>query len=309
MLLSAFHPIYFISSIVLSILTSFNHFPALFIFIFALFTLSLLLHLFFSAFLPLVSLRLTFLPYFPAFLFSFFPSSLLFPHPSFITSSQVEKVSSGKADCLIYPPLPGSAPLAPPPRSSVSAVAPPSSPSVAAVGPPPFSQVQVRTEQSCPRPAVTAPPGGRSSSITACEKTAAAFNHRGRCQPPAAHQPAASPSGPDPSARTDDREALEKLRDLLVKYSHGLWAPALPRLFSDTYKVPLPEHLLDDLSLLMDFCRVDYPMAHDKTKVRTKTSAPYFSAAVSENTFRALCLSRRGRYSGVGRVRKKKNRK
>lgn len=64
-----------------------------------------------------------------------------------------------------------------------------------------------------------------------------------------------------------------KVRDLLVKYSHGLWAPALPRLYCDTYKVPLPQHLLDDLSLLMDFCRVDYPMAHDKTKVRNTLKA------------------------------------
>lgn len=71
-----------------------------------------------------------------------------------------------------------------------------------------------------------------------------------------------------------------KVRDLLVKYSHGLWAPALPRLYCDTYKSPLPQHLLEDLSLLMDFCRVDYPMAHDKTKVRSalRTSAPHFSA-------------------------------
>lgn len=59
-----------------------------------------------------------------------------------------------------------------------------------------------------------------------------------------------------------------KVRDLLVKYSHGLWAPALPKLFSDTYKVAFPQHLLDDLALLMDFCRVEYPMPHDKHKVR-----------------------------------------
>uniref|UniRef100_A0A8C7F717 Tudor domain-containing protein 7B n=1 Tax=Oncorhynchus kisutch TaxID=8019 RepID=A0A8C7F717_ONCKI len=47
---------------------------------------------------------------------------------------------------------------------------------------------------------------------------------------------------------------------LLVKYSNGLWAHALPKLYLDTYKTKLPEHVLENLSLLSDFCTVDYPM-------------------------------------------------
>lgn len=77
-----------------------------------------------------------------------------------------------------------------------------------------------------------------------------------------------APSSPAPPPCTEDPETHLKVRDLLVKYSHGLWAPALPKLFSDTYKVPLLQHLLDNLSLLMDYCRVEYPMPHDKHKVR-----------------------------------------
>lgn len=212
----------------------------------------------------------------------------------------MEKLSTGQADCLIYPPLPGSAPLSPHTGPTVAAVAPPTSPAVSSN---PFSQVLVGTEQACPLQPVTVPSGGQSSSNPASQKTAAVLDHPGSCQPPAAHasssrapplQPPAIPSGPAPSAPlalSEEQVALEKVRDLLVKYSHGLWAPALPRLFSDTYKVPLPQHLVDDLSLLMDFCRVDYPMAHDKTKVRaqcrrqpvsaTKTSTFHFSTTES----------------------------
>uniref|UniRef100_A0A671UTF5 Tudor domain containing 7 b n=1 Tax=Sparus aurata TaxID=8175 RepID=A0A671UTF5_SPAAU len=47
---------------------------------------------------------------------------------------------------------------------------------------------------------------------------------------------------------------------LLVKYSNGLWAHALPKLFQDTYKTKLPGHVLENLHLLSDFCTVDFPM-------------------------------------------------
>uniref|UniRef100_A0A671UV80 Tudor domain containing 7 b n=1 Tax=Sparus aurata TaxID=8175 RepID=A0A671UV80_SPAAU len=48
--------------------------------------------------------------------------------------------------------------------------------------------------------------------------------------------------------------------ELLVKYSNGLWAHALPKLFQDTYKTKLPGHVLENLHLLSDFCTVDFPM-------------------------------------------------
>lgn len=200
---------------------------------------------------------------------------------------------------VALPPSPPVVAVAPPHSPPVAAVAPPSSPSIAAVAPPPSPsvaavatpprpsvvapssplslpkpQVLVGTKPSGLQLPVTVPPVGRSSPTLTSEKTAGALNHRGHSQPPAAHgfsskapppQPPASPAPSDPSK---EQVALAKVRDLLVKYSHGLWAPALPKLFSDTYKVPLPQNLLDDLSLLMDFCRVDYPMAHNKNKVR-----------------------------------------
>ncbi|RXM36167.1 Tudor domain-containing protein 7B [Acipenser ruthenus] len=56
-----------------------------------------------------------------------------------------------------------------------------------------------------------------------------------------------------------------KVAELLVKYSSGLWASALPKLFQDVYKLKFPEFILDDLSLLSDVCTADYPMP-DNTK-------------------------------------------
>lgn len=35
-------------------------------------------------------------------------------------------------------------------------------------------------------------------------------------------------------------EAGLRLKELLSKYSHGLWAHALPKLYQETFKVPLP---------------------------------------------------------------------
>ncbi|RXM97885.1 Tudor domain-containing protein 7B [Acipenser ruthenus] len=60
-------------------------------------------------------------------------------------------------------------------------------------------------------------------------------------------------------------EVKLKVAELLVKYSSGLWASALPKLFQDAYKLKFPEFILDDLSLLSDVCTADYPMP-DNTK-------------------------------------------
>uniref|UniRef100_A0A3B5B2U2 Tudor domain containing 7 n=1 Tax=Stegastes partitus TaxID=144197 RepID=A0A3B5B2U2_9TELE len=61
-------------------------------------------------------------------------------------------------------------------------------------------------------------------------------------------------------------EVCQRVQELLSKYSCGLWAHALPKLFMDTYKMPFPEHVLDNLSLLLDICTVEYPLPHDKRK-------------------------------------------
>ncbi|KAM4564548.1 tudor domain-containing protein 7B isoform 2-T2 [Fundulus diaphanus] len=68
-----------------------------------------------------------------------------------------------------------------------------------------------------------------------------------------------SPSPPSsPAALSPDLK--QKLEELLVKYSSGLWAHALPKLFQDTYKTKLPGHVLENLDLLADICTINYPM-------------------------------------------------
>lgn len=91
-------------------------------------------------------------------------------------------------------------------------------------------------------------------------------------RPPSAHltrsgshspqSPASSSSSPSPpsSPATLSPDLKIKLEELLEKYSNGLWAHALPKLFQDTYKIKLPGHVLENLHLFNDFCTVDYPM-------------------------------------------------
>ncbi|KAM9335423.1 tudor domain-containing protein 7B [Symphorus nematophorus] len=74
--------------------------------------------------------------------------------------------------------------------------------------------------------------------------------------------PPSSSSSPSPpsSPATLSPDLKQKLEELLLKYSNGLWAHALPKLFQDTYKIKLPGHVLENLHLLSDFCTIDYPM-------------------------------------------------
>uniref|UniRef100_A0A669C054 Tudor domain containing 7 b n=1 Tax=Oreochromis niloticus TaxID=8128 RepID=A0A669C054_ORENI len=74
--------------------------------------------------------------------------------------------------------------------------------------------------------------------------------------------PPSSSSSPSPpsSPATLSPDLKQKLEELLVKYSSGLWAHALPKLFQDTYKTKLPGHVLVNLDLLSDICTIDYPM-------------------------------------------------
>ncbi|KAM4611894.1 tudor domain-containing protein 7B [Polymixia lowei] len=89
-----------------------------------------------------------------------------------------------------------------------------------------------------------------------------AAHRAGSHPPPAPHSPPSSSSSPSPpsSPTVLSPDLRQKLEELLVKYSNGLWAHALPKLFQDTYKTKLPGHVLENLQLLSDFCTIDYPM-------------------------------------------------
>lgn len=62
-------------------------------------------------------------------------------------------------------------------------------------------------------------------------------------------------------------EVCEQIKEILLQCGHGVWASALPKFYVDAYKMPFPEHILDNLSVLLNICRVEYPLPHDKTKV------------------------------------------
>ncbi|XP_053474833.1 tudor domain-containing protein 7A [Ictalurus furcatus] len=72
--------------------------------------------------------------------------------------------------------------------------------------------------------------------------------------------PPATPPFPLP------QDVKDKVRELLNKYSHGLWAHALPRLFQEVFRCDFPQSLLDDLSPLADTCMIEYPMARNRNR-------------------------------------------
>ncbi|XP_051875518.1 tudor domain-containing protein 7-like isoform X2 [Pristis pectinata] len=63
-----------------------------------------------------------------------------------------------------------------------------------------------------------------------------------------------------------DTEVKQKITQLLQKYTSGLWANALPKLFEETYKMQFPQNILDDLDCLSDICSVDYAVSGDRKK-------------------------------------------
>uniref|UniRef100_A0A673CP72 Tudor domain-containing protein 7B-like n=1 Tax=Sphaeramia orbicularis TaxID=375764 RepID=A0A673CP72_9TELE len=89
------------------------------------------------------------------------------------------------------------------------------------------------------------------------------------------NKPLQSPAHPDLKV---------KLEELLIKYSNGLWAHALPKLFQDTYKTKLPGHVLENLHLLSDFCTIDYPMPDNpKRAILYRRSSSGGGAGEDEN--------------------------
>ncbi|NXJ66550.1 TDRD7 protein, partial [Rostratula benghalensis] len=52
-------------------------------------------------------------------------------------------------------------------------------------------------------------------------------------------------------------DVKQKVVNILLKYSSGLWAHALPKLYQETYQVKFPEDILNNLELLSDVCVVE----------------------------------------------------
>nr|XP_040036810.1 tudor domain-containing protein 7B isoform X1 [Gasterosteus aculeatus aculeatus]XP_040036811.1 tudor domain-containing protein 7B isoform X1 [Gasterosteus aculeatus aculeatus] len=147
----------------------------------------------------------------------------------------VEKTcSSNPSELLLYPAKEQTSTSSPPPILN------PNSPS--APGP----------NSSTPTDQPVQSPTQRTPSIPH-------LTHSGSCSPRTTTSSSSSPSPPS-SPGTLSPDLKLKLEELLVKYSNGLWAHALPKLFQDTYKFKFPGHVLENLHLLSGICTIDYPM-------------------------------------------------
>ncbi|XP_038586418.1 tudor domain-containing protein 7B isoform X1 [Micropterus salmoides] len=115
------------------------------------------------------------------------------------------------------------------------------------------------TSTSVPVPASKTPTEKPLESPTQQRPPSTHLTRSGSRSPQSPPSSSSSPSPPS-SPATLSPDLKLKLEELLLKYSNGLWAHALPKLFQDTYKTKLPGHVLENLHLLSDICTIDYPM-------------------------------------------------
>ncbi|XP_054842649.1 tudor domain-containing protein 7 isoform X2 [Eublepharis macularius] len=59
----------------------------------------------------------------------------------------------------------------------------------------------------------------------------------------------------------------DKIAAILLNYSNGLWANALPEVYKDTYKAAFPHDVLSHLDSLSDVCTVDYISGNPKKAI------------------------------------------
>ncbi|CDQ58920.1 unnamed protein product [Oncorhynchus mykiss] len=186
----------------------------------------------------------------------------------------VEKpVSTNRADRLVYPPQ------SKPPSLALSPVKPPTAPYTVK----PATSLLAKPITTAPvkpvtaNPSTTTPTSPTPPSLIPTSPTPPFLTSPTRMASP-------TPTTPiplSPTAVSIPKEARLRLKELLSKYSHGLWAHALPKLYQETFKVPFPEDILSNLSLLLDICTVEYPMADNKMKAILYGPTTEYKAKVS----------------------------
>ncbi|TMS02359.1 Tudor domain-containing protein 7B [Larimichthys crocea] len=92
---------------------------------------------------------------------------------------------------------------------------------------------------SAPAPTSNTPADKPSNSPAQQRPRSTHLTRSGSRSPQSPPSSSSSPSPPS-SPATLSPDLKLKLEELLVKYSNGLWAHALPKLFQDTYKTKLP---------------------------------------------------------------------
>ncbi|XP_062372660.1 tudor domain-containing protein 7B isoform X3 [Sardina pilchardus] len=145
-------------------------------------------------------------------------------------------------------------------------------------GGPPGTPTPPRSERHSPVAQKLPPPRTPTPTTTTTATT-----------PATGTSPASPPGGPVGTATPPSLtpELRRNLGDLLLRYSSGLWAHALPKLYQDTYKSALPAHVLQDLALLRDFCTVDYPMPDNPKRAILYVRTAAAAADADENCNRA----------------------
>ncbi|XP_051558217.1 tudor domain-containing protein 7A-like [Myxocyprinus asiaticus] len=173
----------------------------------------------------------------------------------------VEKPGSNNTvDRLVYPVLDPS-----PKPSTVPAVAPSKlSPNSAILKPPSPAQQTTHILRTL---AINIPPVQKSQAPLSPMSPDSTTLHLPvpETPKPTTHTLITPPSTP-PSHQPLTSEIKEKLRQLLNKYSQGLWAHALPQLFQEAFGHVFPQYMLEDLSLLADKCMVEYPMPDNRKR-------------------------------------------
>ncbi|XP_058027719.1 tudor domain-containing protein 7 isoform X2 [Ahaetulla prasina] len=76
----------------------------------------------------------------------------------------------------------------------------------------------------------------------------------------------------------------QNIAAILTKYSSGLWANALPKVYEDTYKAALPQNLLDNLDLLSDVCMVSYISEKPKKAILYAKPKEHPQIVIAENS-------------------------
>ncbi|KAM7393995.1 hypothetical protein PAMP_020824 [Pampus punctatissimus] len=179
----------------------------------------------------------------------------------------VEKPSStSRADCLIYPPLSpkpltvptnGTLPKSPTDSNTITTPISLHSSSPKQSSSPLSSSLDDGCKDNHYLPTMTVNQNPQPSTPTWTSPATTSSPNS---------ESASSPPSNSSTAGVVSIDVLLRIKELLSKYSHGLWVHALPGLFMDTYKTPFPEHVLNNVSLLLDICTVEYPLPHDKKK-------------------------------------------
>ncbi|XP_074850599.1 tudor domain-containing protein 7 isoform X2 [Carettochelys insculpta] len=92
----------------------------------------------------------------------------------------------------------------------------------------------------------------------------------------------------DTKSASLNNDFKRKVAEILLKYSNGLWANALPKVFEDTYKVKFPEDAVNNLDLLSDVCTVN--QISDSPKKAILYAKPQKCIDENLNTTESTCI-------------------